>query len=73
LTKGVPNRLRPFIFSRTYINRKHQNRQNKRMEQDGIRWNGMGRNGIKKGNGGAHAWPFLHLTVLNKKKKLVKV
>ena len=27
---------------------------------------------IKKGNGEAHAWPFLHLTVLNKKKKLVK-
>lgn len=27
---------------------------------------------INKGNGEAHAWPFLHLTVLNKKKKLVK-
>ncbi len=24
---------------------------------------------IKKGNGEARAWPFLHLTVLNKKKK----
>ena len=24
----------------------------------------------KKGNGGALAWPFLHLTVLNKKKKV---
>lgn len=30
------------------------------------------RAGYKKGNGEAHAWPFLHLTVLNKKKKLVK-
>ena len=28
---------------------------------------------IKKENGGALARPFLHLTVLNKKKKLVKV
>ena len=27
---------------------------------------------LKKGNGEAHAWPFLHLTVLNQKKKLVK-